>query len=276
MSAFTQNSLMENRWDPQRAHLPLFSLVFSAPSSPSACQSAGLDISPLKKSGNEQFDVKFNFSWDSLIQEGMPGERIGVAALIVLIPRCRYFHLKSHNLSVTYLQQFGSLPMRGHYVGECNGKGSVQLKMGEIGNDKQKIGSCGPEGMTKEALAMEGKVLDDWQFHKNGDAKFDWGGMIGDVFKYVVPFMGVDMLFWNSGIWHEYHDENEVAELMRLGTAALVPHGRGGPETYWKTTTAKKKCHKIGKKCLLKDKKEIVVFNGDPTCVTLRTRQPHK
>ena len=276
MSAKTQNSLVENRWDPQRAHPPLFFLVFLPQVHRLPVSLRALTFSPEKNSGNEQFEMEFNFSLDSLIQEGMPEERIGVAALIVLIPRCRYFHLKSHNLSVTYLQQFGSLPMRGHYVGECNGKGSVQLKMGEIENGKKKIGSCGPEGMTKEALAMEGKVLDERQFHKNGDAKFDWGGMIGDVFKNVIPYMGVDMLFWNSGIWFEYHDENEVAELMRLGTAALVPHGRGGPETYWKTTTAKKKCHKIGKKCLLRDKKEIVVFNGDPTCVTLRTRQSHK
>ena len=52
----------------------------------------------------------------------------------------------------------------------------------------------------------------------NDQGVFDWSGVPEEVFRKVVPHMGVDTIFINSGLWLEMTDRNEVLPTLSLAT----------------------------------------------------------
>uniref|UniRef100_A0A6U4JN35 SGNH domain-containing protein n=2 Tax=Hemiselmis andersenii TaxID=464988 RepID=A0A6U4JN35_HEMAN len=162
----------------------------------------------------------------------------------------RYFHLAAHNLSVTYLQLFGVLPMRGHWpTEECRNK-----KRGEDG--------CGPDSMSKSEVAKNLHVLQEEEYNTYlKDGQFDWTGNHMQAIADVVPAMGVDTLFINLGLWvptGEYDNKEEIRATYKAARSAVVAHEKGGGMAFWKRTTTMLKCYKTGgKRCNPGDKREV-------------------
>lgn len=63
----------------------------------------------------------------------------------------RYWRDASLNISISYMQLFGEINMRGHYPGPCYGR-----------QDQE----CGPQSMTKENWARAGHVLTEPEYEK--------------------------------------------------------------------------------------------------------------
>ena len=178
----------------------------------------------------------------------------------------RFFSLPTWNLSVSYLQVFGSFPMHGHFPGYCRGWAGA-------GSDGR--GACSVFNMTKEALAAATHVMTAHEYDSNPELDthefFDWHGDLASVLEHVVPAMQVDTLVLNSGLWGELTDLDHVDGIFEAATRSVpAAGGRHRHRCLWKRTTKRFVCGNNDRRCLRSNWRAQEVGDRVPLDAALR------
>mmetsp|Transcript_62107 Transcript_62107/g.166653 ORF Transcript_62107/g.166653 Transcript_62107/m.166653 type:complete len:577 (-) Transcript_62107:283-2013(-) len=118
----------------------------------------------------------------------------------------RYFSLEPEDdVSVSYIQVFGSNLVHGHFPCACHG-------------GSRSDPPCSLEIITKKALADCRGVLTLEAFVGNDITRrpmgFDWEGPLPYVLEHIVPRMDVDILVFNTGLWEELEDRSQARTLV--------------------------------------------------------------
>jgi hypothetical protein len=115
----------------------------------------------------------------------------------------RFFHEPSSNISISYIQVFGRLPVHGFLPVSAEGSHILRPEL---------------YGASEEEAEKEGRGVEwDWE----GDAPAVLEQVLGEGFA--------DVLVFNTGLWGEVTDREYIERLLSAGERAVCP-ARGGDE----------------------------------------------
>ena len=133
----------------------------------------------------------------------------------------RFFYFPESNVSVSYIQVFGRLPVHGYLPVSAAGAHVLRPEL---------------YGTSEEAAATSGRAV-EW----------DWEGDVAEVLEHVLGDNYADVLVFNSGLWGPLHDRGYVRRFLKAGARAVCPSDqreRGGAQglCLWRTTTRRFVC----------------------------------
>jgi hypothetical protein len=115
----------------------------------------------------------------------------------------RFFHEPSSNISISYIQVFGRLPVHGFLPVSADGSHILRPEL---------------YGASEEEAEKEGRGVEwDWE----GDAPAVLEQVLGEGFA--------DVLVFNTGLWGEVTDREYIERLLSAGERAVCP-AKGGDE----------------------------------------------